>query len=500
MITIHFPGGTAKTVPAPEGIPLSFLLGPDHPDMPCAGAGRCGKCRVAVRGSVSEPSEIEKRLLGEDLEKGIRLACQTFVTGSADIFLSGDSKVMEIREDGVSPSFTPDPVFRNTGAAVDIGTTTLAAGLYDRTGKLLARTAEPNPQRVYGADVVSRIGKSLAGERHALAESVRTAVCRMLVSLAETAGMEPEAIDAVVITGNTAMLYLLTERNPDCLAHAPFLADELFGRYARPEEVFFPELPGAKIYLPRCMSAYVGADITTALLASGICSGGDMAMLADIGTNGEIALWDGKRLLCCSTAAGPVFEGAEISRGMQGRAGAIDHVRLEDGKIICHVIGGGSPLGICGSGILDAVSVMCEQGIVDETGYMETEAFSLTKEVSVTRKDIRMVQLAKSAVCAGIRTLLSEAGVRAEQLKTLGVAGGFGSFLNLDSAARIGLIPAELREKGTVLGNAALSGASMMLLKKDYIEEGERIAALSRTVDLGTNPAFAELFIECMEL
>ena len=230
--------------------------------------------------------------------------------------------------------------------------------------------------------------------------------------MAEEAGIACAEIDTVVITGNTTMLYLLTKRDTACLSRVPFLADELFGRFADPQELTLSAAPGVRIYFPRCISSFVGADITTALLASRICGSGETALLTDIGTNGEIALWDGAKLTCCSTAAGPVFEGAEISCGMQGRTGAIDHVQLADEEVRCHVIGEGEACGICGSGIIDAVAVMCELEAVDETGYMEDEEFFLTDSVALTQKDIRMVQLAKSAICVGMRTLLETSARR----------------------------------------------------------------------------------------
>ena len=498
-IRFHKPDGTVQTIAVTPGTPLIDLMEPGDADMPCGGAGRCGKCRVSVVGALSAPSKNERQLLGEDLSNGIRLACQVRVTGDAEVTLHGDRAVEEIQSDGLMPDFIADPLFSRYGAAVDIGTTTLAARLYDRSGRLLASASDVNPQRVYGADVISRIEKSLSGERDALAACVRERIDGLILSMAAEAGIASEEIDMVVLTGNTTMLYLLTARDPDCLAHAPFIADELFGRDVLPEELSLRSVPYARLYLPRCMSAFVGADITTALLASRICERSGKALLVDIGTNGEMALWDGEKLRCCSTAAGPVFEGAEISQGMQGSPGAIDRVRIVNGSLFCHVIGGGEALGICGSGVIDAVAVLCEKEIIDETGYMEDEPYALTSDVALTGKDVRMVQLAKSAICAGILTLLDAAGMETGDLDQLAIAGGFGSFLDLDSAARIGLYPPALRENATVLGNAALSGASMILLRHAYIQQSASLAQQSETVDLTTSPVFTEYYMDCME-
>ena len=412
MITVKiiFPDGNVQPASAEPGTRLADLLPSAAADMPCGGLGLCGKCRVAARGGLSEPDAEELRLLGGDLNRGIRLACRAHVTGDAEVFLSGSPAPQEIQSDGLMPAFEPDPLFHRCGAAVDIGTTTLAARLYGRGGELLAQASAENPQRVFGADVISRIEKSLTGARPALAACVQERIDAMLSEMAEDAGLASEEIDAVVLTGNTTMLYLLTARDPSCLSCAPFEADELFGRELSREELRFSAAPSAALYLPRCMSAFVGADITTALLASGICDQPEKALLADIGTNGELAYWNGEKLLCCSTAAGPVFEGAGISQGMQGRPGAIDHVTWDGGSIRCHVIGGGKASGICGSGVIDALAVLCEREVIDESGYMEEDPFRLTAEVSLTARDVRMVQLAKSAICAGALTLLEAGG------------------------------------------------------------------------------------------
>ena len=307
-VTIYAPNEKVSVREIPAGALLLHALG-GGVETPCGGHGRCGKCRVTVQGRVSPAGPQETALLGpRALQEGFRLACLATVEGDCTVVLDASRAVQAISGDGAMPAFTPVPIFEKYGAAVDIGTTTLAARLYDRSGTLLAQAAAPNPQRVYGADVISRIEKSLAGGREALARCIRDGVDALLRQMETQAGIEAAAVDTVVLTGNTTMLYLLTGRDVDCLSHAPFLADELFGRYAEPEELTLSAAPGARLYLPRCMSAFVGADITSALVASQICTRAESALLADIGTNGELALWHEGRLLCCSTAAGPVFE------------------------------------------------------------------------------------------------------------------------------------------------------------------------------------------------
>lgn len=500
-ITIHGADGRRTVRQAPDGTLLLQVIGVDHLETPCGGNGRCGKCRVTVQGQVSPPSEQERQLLGDEaLQNGVRLACLAAVEGDVTVFLTDSKAVQAISSEGTMPEFALDPIFEKYGAVVDIGTTTLAARLYAHDGTLLACAAAPNPQRVYGADVISRIEKSLAGKRETLAQCICGGLDELLHQMEQEAAISPEDVDTVILTGNTAMLYLFTHRDVDCLSHAPFIADELFGRWADPEELTLTAAPAARIYLPRCMSAFVGADITCALVASQICEKPDSALLADIGTNGELALWHDGRLLCCSTAAGPVFEGATISQGMQASKGAIDRVTWHDGQVCCHTIGDAPAVGICGSGIIDAAAVLCEQEIIDETGAFadEEDAYSLTQEVALTQKDVRMLQLAKSAICAGMLTLLGVENIDVAELPRLIIAGGFGSFLNLHSAARMGLYPPELESHASAIGNAALVGAAMLLLRGEYLTQSVALSEMSETIDLSSNPIFMDNYVECM--
>ena len=222
--------------------------------------------------------------------------------------------------------------------------------------------------------------------------------------------------------------------------------------------------------------------------------------MADIGTNGELALWHDGRLLCCSTAAGPVFEGATISQGMQASKGAIDRVAPQDRPSGQKARRDAPAVGICGSGIIDAAAVLCEQEIIDETGAFadEEDAYSLTQDVALTQKDVRMLQLAKSAICAGMLTLLEVEKIDVAELPRLVIAGGFGSFLNLHSAARMGLYPPDLENHASAIGNAALVGAAMMLLRGEYLTQGIALAEMSETVDLSSNPIFMDNYVECM--
>nr|WP_296487411.1 ASKHA domain-containing protein [uncultured Acetatifactor sp.] len=468
-------------------------------NMPCGGHGRCGKCKVTVRGAVSELSHSEKQLLTEEeIRRGIRLACCVKVEGDCVVSLAtaGDG---QIKISGDMPKIQMKPGFQTYGFVLDIGTTTLAARLYDVRGTLLAEGSCLNPQSSWGADVISRIEAAIDGADKVIAEVICAAVDDLLSQLSASAGISPAEIDGMVVTGNTVMLHLLTRTSTEPLSHAPFAAERLFGETVSAGELGITKLsPEAGVYLAPCASAFVGADLITALLASGICENDSTQLLTDIGTNGEMALWHRGKLTCCSTAAGPAFEGAGISMGMGGSAGAIDKVIVQNGALTAHVIGGGLPRGICGSGIVDATACLLEICLLDETGYMEEDSVMILPPVSLSRKDIRMVQLAKAAIHAGIRTLLSSAGLDCGEVSRLVIAGGFGSYLDAKNAGKIELLPAEMVSRIHVAGNAALSGAAMLLLNQDSRASCEGYAKQAKVLELSSDPVFSEEYMERM--
>ncbi len=473
------------------GNTLSEIVGIEKP---CGGHGKCGKCKLIAKGNISKPSETELRLLTQsELNQGVRLACVTQALGDCVIEFISQSKNPQIVTDAKAFDFELKPTFSNYGIAIDIGTTTIAARLYDINGKILSETSLLNPQSKWGADVISRIEAALNGKAKSLANSIREALCNIILNL--TATIEIKKVDAVVITGNTVMLSLLSEQTVEPFSHAPFYVKRLFGETVTANDLFLTALPpNTPIYLPPCISAFVGADITCAILATGLC-GKDTAMLVDIGTNGEMALWHNSKLIVCSTAAGPAFEGVGISMGMQGVSGAVDKVSIDNGKINGHVIGNGVAEGICGSGLVDAVACMLDLGEIDESGLLENEPFMLREPISINQKDIRMLQLAKSAICAGLRTLIKNEGLTTSNISNLYIAGGFGSYLNKESAVKIGLLPKALSEVSDVVGNAALGGASMLLLNSKIATIAEGISRNAYVLDLSKNSMFSEYYI-----
>ena len=445
---------------------------------PCGGRGVCAKCRITVSGAVSAPDDTEQAA-------GFRLSCRTKLLGDATVSLCTGSDL--IAESSIQSIKGGDTSHNNRiGVAVDIGTTSVALSVYDlATGNCLASATALNPQSTVAADVIGRIDAAMHGQLKRL----QTDITSCIKALAEQTGYLTR-IDQWIITGNTTMLYLLTGRNPNTLSSSPFEADCLFG-----EETSFLEKP---LYLPNCIHAFVGADITCAVLNSGMCDVNQTTLLCDIGTNGELALWKNGVLYTASTAAGPAFEGAGISCGCQSISGAIERVTLVDDTLHVQTIGNAPAVGLCGSGIIDAVACLLDKGSIDETGFMEEETVVISNDVTVNQEDIRSIQLAKAAISAGIKTLLELTDTSEEEIGTFYIAGGFGSHLNISSALRIGLLPEGLQHKVKIIGNAALKGAASFLTDDTLKEKAGRIITGATCISLGGLPEFNENYVEEM--
>ena len=485
-----------NAVSALAGATLSEII---KGEKPCGGHGKCGKCKVVAMGALSDVSDAEREhLTEEELACGVRLACLTVALGDCLVLDVSDNRKAQIMTDGVLAEFEAAPSFSNYGVALDIGTTTIAAQLYDKEGNSLSKAACLNPQSEWGADVISRIEAALDGKAQLLAESVRKAIDSIISELAASAGIDKKLIGEAVITGNTVMLCLLTGESVEPLSHAPFEAKRLFGENIVASELGLSSLaPYVSVYLPSCIAAFVGADTSCAIIASGLC-GQKSTLLADIGTNGEMAVWNKNELLVCSTAAGPAFEGVGISMGMRGAVGAIDKVSVVNGRLFAHVIGENEPKGICGSGLVDAVACMLDTEELDETGFLEDEPYIVSGSVELTQNDIRMVQLAKSAICAGILTLAETGGISLSDIEEAYIAGGFGNYLNTANAEKIGLLPSGTASKTKAVGNAALGGASMLLLAPKLRAECEALSKNAKVVELSTNKIFSDRYIEGM--
>ncbi|MDR1700414.1 MAG: ASKHA domain-containing protein [Lachnoclostridium sp.] len=390
---------------------------------------------------------------------------------------------------------TRHSLYDHWGVSIDIGTTTLCAALVSKD--TYETVVHRNPQIKMGTDVISRINKALHGEQSELKSTVQAVLSDMIDELAEMKKIKKSEIESAVITGNTTMLYLLTGKSPKSLASAPFAADYLFGEKVPAKNIHLALSESAMIYLPKCISAFIGADIVTAILASGMCESGKTALLMDIGTNGEIVLKHNGKLFCASAAAGPAFEGYGLSGGSYGVKGAIDKVWHSQGKICCSTIGNAPASGICGSGIIDALSVMLDLDLLEETGYLESPVM-ISEDIFVTAEDVQYIQLAKGAIRAGVETLVKEAGIHKNEIEDFYIAGGFGNSINPENAAKIGLIPHELKNKVQCIGNAAHTGATMLLQNEQLINKTLLLTESAAILPLESSVVFRENFLQYM--
>lgn len=515
-ITLLSSDGTTMIAPIEDGgtvLQAIRNIDPALIDAPCGGAGTCGKCRVSVVSGDGGPITQEERrhLSAEDLGQGVRLACRVRAQDGLTVALGKRTGTAVIRESFSYISGNPDPLHREKGlygVAVDIGTTTVAAYLIDFSLASVVATASClNRQRAYGADVIARIDYAGRGsqELHQLADLIRQDISQLTEALLKKANLQRDAIKEFSVVGNTTMLHLFSAVDPSSIAVAPFTPVFTELRSGKAED-YGLGYPGARITLGPSIAGYVGADITAGIRAVGMEKMAGLALLLDLGTNGEMALGNRDEILTCATAAGPAFEGAAISQGMGGVSGAIDSVYWEGENLRWTTIGGQKPLGICGSGIIDTAACLVQRGIADESGALvepyDQEGFPVTPgnrgSIRFTQGDIRQIQLAKGAVAAGIATLLQEKGASVADIEKVFLAGGFGSYLRPESAAAIGLFPKELLSKVEAVGNAAGHGAVRLLLFKKEAEEIQSLARRAVYIELSTSAFFRDQFIEEM--
>ncbi|MCL2351192.1 MAG: ASKHA domain-containing protein [Firmicutes bacterium] len=410
-------------------------------------------------------------------------------------------------EDDVLDVFAEKPALV-CGAAVDIGTTTVAMELYDLlTSEKLASFSMINGQKSFGADVISRIMAAGGGRLGELHRAVADGINEGLKELCKAAGAPRESLVRVMAAGNTTMLHLFMNTPCQSLGKIPFLPTFTETVTLPAGECFFPDFRCKITVLPG-VSAYVGSDITAGICFCGGLSDNKAAMLVDLGTNGEMAVYSGRdRILCASTAAGPAFEGGNISQGIGGVPGAVAKAKYKDGAFTVATIGSQKPVGICGSGVLDIAAELVRHGLVDETGLLGDDYFDDgvivvpgAGAIRFTQKDVREFQLAKSAVRAGIEVLIDEAGLKYEDVGRIYLAGGFGFKIDLDSAGDVGLFPPELRERVAAVGNSSLGGCALALLDAGAQEEIERIAREAAEISLSEDRRFAGLFMEHMTM
>jgi uncharacterized 2Fe-2S/4Fe-4S cluster protein (DUF4445 family) len=396
--------------------------------------------------------------------------------------------------------------------AYDIGTTTVAAYLIDlKTGAELATSSLLNPQTKYGGDVIMRIKYALENGGAALTNDIRAALAELAVESCKKADADHNNIALITIVGNTTMHHLFVGLTVETLAFAPYHAKVTEPLTLKAGDYGFADVcPDAKLLTLPNIAGFVGADTVGAALAAALDEAGELTLLIDIGTNGEMVLGDKRRLVACSTAAGPAFEGALISCGMRGAEGAIDHITIDNVQsttdnakhtytysVNYSVIGGGEPIGLCGSGLIDLISELVRTGLVDESGKLMTDgAFRITDKVSVTARDVRELQLAKGAMAAGIEMMRNRLGIGVDDIKRVMIAGAFGSFMKPSSACGIGLIPKALLSRVQAIGNAAGQGAKLAALSVGEYDRAAKLALEIDYLELASNPDFNDIFVD----
>lgn len=479
--------------------------------MPCGGKGMCGKCRVrVVRGRLPVTPE-DKRIFSEaQLAQGWRLACKAVTREAVEIVVpvqeqQGFSALAAEAADEGALSLAAD---HDYGLAVDIGTTTLAAALVDCTdGKILATATAVNSQRSFGADVVSRIGAACHGKGKALQKAVRRDLTRLMKQLLKDHPGTAGRCRQMAIAANTTMLHLLMGWPCDGLGDWPFHPVSLGGKTYRAQEVLGPQSPlaDATVTLLPGMSTYVGADITAGIWQCGLASSDDVSLFVDLGTNGEMVLGNKDQRFIASAPAGPALEGGKLTWGTGSVPGAICGVRIERGRAKVRTIDHTVPVGICGTGILEAMAGLVREGLVDETGKLVEpyfhKGFPLAstldyQRITLSQQDIREIQMAKSAIRAGIESLIERSGISRQRVHQVFLAGGFGYYLDPQKAAVIGLLPADLAERTTAVGNTSLKGAIGLLTGAVTLEELQAIAAGVEEIVLGNDEAFQRLYID----
>ena len=406
------------------------------------------------------------------------------------------------------------------GLAVDIGTTKIAAYLVElATGRTLAKAGAVNPQVAYGEDVVSRIAytNEHADGRTVLQARLAETLNRLVAELCAEAGAAQAQVADAVIVGNTAMHHLFAGLPVEQLGHAPYVPAISDPLDVPARDLGLELARGAYVYLPSNIAGFVGADHVAMALGAGAWETDRTVVAVDVGTNTEVTVTKDGRIWCCSCASGPAFEGAHIRDGMRAAPGAIERVQIVDGNPRLKTIGDLPPVGICGSGIMDAVSELLRVGVINRKGVIAEGMPGVGRDndllhyvlaapavtghgraIVVTRKDINEIQLAKAAIRVGVDILLHEAGAGYEEIEEFIVAGAFGTYLDIASTVRTGMFPALPLERFKQVGNAAGAGARQMLISAERRMFAARRARQVSYVELTVHPEFTRNYLKAL--
>lgn len=504
-------GAETKTILVKEGESLldAFIRQEIYISAPCGGKGRCGKCGIQVLNGNTWISDEDKKIYSEEeLDAGWRLSCCLYPTEELEVSVSqSDESLFEAvgETENTEESGTEESFYH---VAVDIGTTTIAMSFIGgESGKVFHTVTSVNSQRAYGADVISRIQASVDGKKEELKKSIQKDLQDSMEKLLKETGVSGEDVGKIVIGGNTTMGHLLMGYDCDTLGVFPFTpvnidfikgTEEILGtdRFGKKEVILLPGI-----------STYVGGDIVSGMYAYDFTEKEDVCMFIDLGTNGEMGIGNKEKILVTSTAAGPAFEGGNITWGMGSVPGAICSVKLEGTETEVKTIRDEAPQGICGTGVVETAAEFVREEIVDETGALDEDyfddGFPLAKtpdgkEIVFTQKDVREIQLAKAAVRAGVETLLLRYGIKKEEVSKVYLAGGFGYKLNTDKAIAIGMIPEEWADRIVAVGNSSLSGACKYLKDENGDKTIEKLVSISEEINLSADKEFNEFYMNEM--
>lgn len=470
---------------------LAWLRDQGYPiSADCGGIGKCNKCKVRLLSG--EFFIANKPITSEAIVK----ACQTTIGekgGEIELLHPNQSETPQ----GYTPSTEAIHKASSVGVALDIGTTTLEATLINlKDGTILSSASCLNPQAAYGADVLSRISAAENGNLDKLCVVIRNGSKGLIEELISKARLncQPEKI---IVVGNPTMTHILCNISPSTIGRHPFtpaFTDE------RHETGAWLGYDKATIILPALASAFIGSDITSGIAHLQLLQSKSPALMVDLGTNGEIVLWTGEKLLTCTAAAGPALEGATMTCGTGGVNGAIKAIQYSpDGEITYQTIGDAKPIGICGSGLVDIIAHLVKTKKVDETGLLQdSEEYKVIDNIYITQKDIREFQLAKGAICAAITLILNEANLQIEDLEHIHIAGGLGSTISVKSAITVGLIPKGTEAITTHKGNTALKGAQAALTNPNILDAISRAAKECQNINLNDIPPFTSELMKQM--
>ena len=561
----------------------------------CGGHGRCGCCKVQVlEGAVSEPTESELKVFSpQELEKGWRLACQTYPKGDVELLVPPGSMttMQRLQVEGFEIAVTPEPLVssydvsltapsmsdlqadaerilerlkncntidievlknsspllrswdwkakvfvrgseviaigsqssRQLGLAVDLGSTKIAAYLMDlESGETLAARGVMNPQFAYGEDIITRLSFVLEKREggRLMQKLVIGELNRLLLELCTKGGTQPDEVVEAVMVGNTAMHHLLLKLPVEQLAYAPYVPAVKGALDIKARDLGLDIAPGAYVHILPNIAGFVGADHVAMLLSTKeIWQKEDLILAIDIGTNSEVSLIGNGEITSVSCASGPAFEGAEIKDGMRATTGAIERLSISDDVIDYVTIDGAKPVGICGSGVLDAIAQLRLAGVVDKSGRMlnnhprvrdkegRREFIIVSEEernglpaITITQNDVRAIQLAKGALKSGIQVLLEARGHSSEEIKKVIIAGAFGSYIDVSSAMAIGMLPSLPLNRFEQVGNAAGMGAKLALVSGSKGAEAQEIASRVHYIELAAAPDYAKILIEATNI